>query len=410
MQTLFKRMCWILFFALLPQGMKAAAADDSVILAVFDVENKGVRLGPDVMDRLTNYLAGQMALTGVFQVVPREQLKARLSQQRTASYKTCFDQSCQIEIGKELAAQKALTGQVIRLGSKCTVVLVLINLKKAATERGASREGVCSEDGIAQSLKEAALELTSKKTAPVVSDDSLAQRKPDPEKKTLPDSIPPPAGGNGCQIILPEEGCPGNSSIAKIFEDNYENAGSDETRCMRRGIDYYHYCGNSQVVTARFYSAGKMTRQEQILTPSRCEVTMPPEGCPGVPSLQKIFNDNYENAGSDQARCIRRGVEYFNWCGNSQPVTVRYYSNGKLVQQELGSTPTHCQISLAPEVCPAHPGMNLVFNDNYENAGSNQVRCLLRAGEYYVWCASRAPVKACFFSGSTLVQEQTYSK
>ena len=138
---------------LLPLALSAEPGPP--ITAVFNVEVKGVRLGPDVGERLADYLGGRLAATGRYQVVPRDQLRARLVEQKKSSYKACFEQSCQIELGKELAAQKTVSTQVIRLGSQCKVTLTLYDLARAATEGGAYASGPCTEDGIVASLDEA---------------------------------------------------------------------------------------------------------------------------------------------------------------------------------------------------------------------------------------------------------------
>jgi len=99
--------------------------------------------------------------TGDYQVVPRDQLKKRLVAQKANSYRRCYERSCQIEIGKELAAQKTLATQVIKLGSKCGITGTLFDLKRAAAERAATVRGGCSEDEIVTSL-----EVMVKKLAP----------------------------------------------------------------------------------------------------------------------------------------------------------------------------------------------------------------------------------------------------
>ena len=91
-----------------------ATADGKPIVAVFNFESKGISFQGKMLDRLSDYLAGSLAATGRYRIVPRSQLKKRLVKQKTASYKKCFDQSCQIEIGKELAAQRSVSSQVMK--------------------------------------------------------------------------------------------------------------------------------------------------------------------------------------------------------------------------------------------------------------------------------------------------------
>ena len=129
------------------------------IVAVFNIEAKGIRLPKKLLIRLSDYLSMKLAATGRYQVVPRDQLKKRLVQQKRKSYKPCYDQTCQIEIGKELAAQKSLTAVVMKLGSKCMLTVVLYDLRRATSQGGASAEGECSEDEIVRSIKSVVMKL-----------------------------------------------------------------------------------------------------------------------------------------------------------------------------------------------------------------------------------------------------------
>jgi len=138
----------------------APAPGKPAIIAVFTLEDRGARLGPDVQERLSEYLASAIAASGRYQVIPRAQLKERLGLQRTESYKACYDQACQIELGKELAAEKSLSTQVIKLGASCMLTAVVFDLKTAASEGGASQDGGCTEDELARSLKDVVVKLT----------------------------------------------------------------------------------------------------------------------------------------------------------------------------------------------------------------------------------------------------------
>ena len=142
------------------------AQNKKPIVAVFTIEDKGTRLKKKLRERLSDYLAMTLAATGKYRVVPRDQLKKRLVKQKRRSYKKCFDQSCQIEIGKELAAQKSLSTVIMKLGSKCMVTSVLYNLRTAASEGGASAEGGCSKDAIVASLKTVVRKLVPRGKAP----------------------------------------------------------------------------------------------------------------------------------------------------------------------------------------------------------------------------------------------------
>ena len=157
-----RRLAALLFFTLC--GVSPAAAQVQAkkpIVAVFNIEDKGAGLSRGLLIRLSDFMSMNLATTGKFQVVPRDQVKKRLVMQKRRSYRQCYDESCQIEIGKELSAQKSLTTMIMKLGSRCMVTTVLHDLRKAVSDGGASAEGGCSEKGIVQSIKVVVQKLTS---------------------------------------------------------------------------------------------------------------------------------------------------------------------------------------------------------------------------------------------------------
>ena len=148
---------WLIILAILLAP--PAPAEDRPIVAVFDMEDRGAGLSRDTLNNLTDYLAA-MLTEGGYQVIPRDQIRDRLKQQRKESYKECFDQSCQIELGKEMAAQKSLATKVLKIGKKCRVTGDLYDLKRAASERAATAGSGCSEDELLAAVEQVAAKLT----------------------------------------------------------------------------------------------------------------------------------------------------------------------------------------------------------------------------------------------------------
>jgi len=139
----------------------AEAGNDRPIVAVFDVELKNLRLPRSELEALSDYLTGKIAGTGFYQVVSRDQLKKRLRRQKVKIKKDVWcDQSCQFEIGKELAAEKMLSTKVLKLGSKCTVSTTLYDLGKGTADSAASVSGKCKVDDIVASMDKAIDDLT----------------------------------------------------------------------------------------------------------------------------------------------------------------------------------------------------------------------------------------------------------
>jgi hypothetical protein len=60
--------------------------------------------------------------------------------------------------------------------------------------------------------------------------------------------------------------------------------------------------------------------------------------CPNFPSVTGTFDDNYQDQGfsvpssQDQAECMQRAQDYYQWCGSSVAETASFLSNGVVVQ------------------------------------------------------------------------------
>jgi formylglycine-generating enzyme required for sulfatase activity len=142
-------------------ALPSLARAERPVVAVFALENKGTRFKPEELDRLLDYIGAALAESGRFQVVPQDELKRALSTQKQESYKACYAESCQIEIGKEVAASKSLAGTIARFGKQCIVTLKLFDLAKSAQEAAGTAKGGCDEAEVVASL-DAALAKVAK--------------------------------------------------------------------------------------------------------------------------------------------------------------------------------------------------------------------------------------------------------
>jgi len=140
--------------------LAAGSASGKPIVAVFNIESKGSHLGRRVLENLGDYLSVSLAESGIYEVIPRSQVKQRLRAQRKESYKACYDTACQIELGQELAAAMSLSTKVMKIGSRCIVTSTLYDLRRATSERAAKAVGGCGEDGIMKSLDEVVAGIT----------------------------------------------------------------------------------------------------------------------------------------------------------------------------------------------------------------------------------------------------------
>jgi len=146
------------------------------------MEDRGSGIEREVLINLTDYLASLLAECG-YQVVPRDQIRERLTIEQKETYKACFDQACQIELGRELAAQKVLATQVLRIGKTCQVTSNLYDLKKTATELAANASASCDVDSLLSAVRTVASKLCgqlagkTKKETRRVEDEQAAERE-----------------------------------------------------------------------------------------------------------------------------------------------------------------------------------------------------------------------------------------
>jgi len=142
----------------LTDSKRASSAPQRQLIAVFPIESSGVALDSATRQRLTSYLSAKLARRS-YRVVAETSLRAQLRQQKKQSYRQCYDAACQIAIGRELAAQKALSAKVLRLGERCVVALTVFDLKTASTERAADAKADCAVGAIAQAIDRAVSSL-----------------------------------------------------------------------------------------------------------------------------------------------------------------------------------------------------------------------------------------------------------
>jgi hypothetical protein len=154
-----------------------ARAAEKPIVAVFTIEDRTGKLSETTCQLLTEYLAVKIAEGGLFQVVPSRQIKDRLTELKKESYKECYDEKCQIEIGKELAASKSLSTRIVPIGGSCTVMGTLYDLRRAASEASASQQTPCAQDDLVKALEKLATALKQ----PALRREALASAGPQGE-------------------------------------------------------------------------------------------------------------------------------------------------------------------------------------------------------------------------------------
>jgi hypothetical protein len=273
-------------------------AGEKPIVAVFDIEDQGVKLPHDLLERLSTYLATRLAESAGYQVVPRADIKTRLQSEKKDTYKECYDQSCQIELGREMAAEKTVSGQVIKLGSKCAMTVTLYDLKKATTEAAAtSARGACTEDGIVDMLDEVAQKL-ARHEIPSVAKES---------------QNPPPV------LKEPSSASPPNKEITKAdFVGRWD--------FLHSGRDEFQHCGEGNL-TAYYHSKFwiEFTLDSQGDLVARMENNLQQRR--DTPGQKMTLLDHEQSFPGREVRKEESGVRTF-----PTRLQTHYYSNLKVVE------------------------------------------------------------------------------
>lgn len=137
----------------------AAALTPPPVVAVFELRDGQGRLSAEERSQITRYFRVKLTERASFPVVPEAELKRAIADQQAESYKECYDEACQIEIGREVAAQKSLALELVSVGARCILTATLFDLAKATSERAASVDSACDASALAQAVSALADQL-----------------------------------------------------------------------------------------------------------------------------------------------------------------------------------------------------------------------------------------------------------
>ncbi len=140
-----------------------ASADSSgpkPVVAVFDITIDGFQMSQDMIKRLTRYLNVRMMMAGKFQTAPETQLKEAMVALKLESQKDCYDETCRIQLGLEAAANKNLNVTIWKVGSRCSIIGALYDLRAAASESATEvKDQECTEEGLKAGIEQFATQL-----------------------------------------------------------------------------------------------------------------------------------------------------------------------------------------------------------------------------------------------------------
>lgn len=157
----------------LPDGARSkASAEPSershgrLVVAVMDVRRMPGAVTDVVADALTDQMRVFLAQRRI-QVVDRGAQEAALRQlvveEKARSYSSCVDSSCQIPLGKALAASHILRWGMAKFGSTCTTNGELVDLVSETTVAAGSARSDCSDERLLDSTERLAEELLGRR-------------------------------------------------------------------------------------------------------------------------------------------------------------------------------------------------------------------------------------------------------
>ena len=147
------------FFLVLGLGFASIAGQQGPIIAVFDIQDKGSGIDKQTRDNFVDVLSARLAKAG-YRVIPRDQVRKRLLDAKKETFKECYDQSCQIELGRELAAQKTLAIKILKIGVTCQITAELFDLRQSTTDLATTAEARCQdEESVLQAFTSVAEDL-----------------------------------------------------------------------------------------------------------------------------------------------------------------------------------------------------------------------------------------------------------
>ena len=107
------------------------------IVAVMEIEDRAGALSRRDIEAATDILRGLLAASRRFVVVDKGRqgsaLRRLVRREKKASYGACYDDGCQIPLGKALSADRIVRGYLSRLGGQLTLTAEVIDLAREAS-------------------------------------------------------------------------------------------------------------------------------------------------------------------------------------------------------------------------------------------------------------------------------------
>lgn len=153
-----------------PPPVVSRPPDAARVIAVMDVEDAnagtngavGDSLVRNLSDQIRVYVTQQGART-IDRSAQERAFRQRVQEVKNESYKDCYDDTCQIELGKALAASHILRSKITKFGTRCVLNGELIDLAAEVTVKAASAQGACEAEGFLEMSEAVARDLMGAK-------------------------------------------------------------------------------------------------------------------------------------------------------------------------------------------------------------------------------------------------------
>jgi hypothetical protein len=142
-----------------PPPPASDSQSDARVVAVMEVEDANVGRNDAVGNDLVRNLSDQLRIFVAQQGIKTIDRSAQLQALKTESYQKCFDDSCQIELGKALAASHIVRSKITKFGARCVLNGELIDLTREVTIKAASAQGACQAEGFLEMSETLARDL-----------------------------------------------------------------------------------------------------------------------------------------------------------------------------------------------------------------------------------------------------------
>jgi len=128
-----------------------------VSVAIYPIKPAGAEAS--LAQAMTALLASQLTPSPKLKVIEEAMLKAVMERQAMNVSDACDDTSCQVEIGKLVKAQKMISGDLVKFGSKFVLSLKLVDIQTGTTEFSTEDKCSCTEDQLDQLVGVAAAKV-----------------------------------------------------------------------------------------------------------------------------------------------------------------------------------------------------------------------------------------------------------